>query len=107
MSNRRDHEREWQPDPQSRAYREATDADQWDSDVSALVAEHGAVYHEPVTAVGHLRLPEDYEAEGWDEGRERPKTRAEARDALRRRIADSFGPDTTAVLGAYDDEEGE
>lgn len=108
MRNERDDERELQPtDPQSRAFREATESDHWDDDVKALVAEHGAVYHEPVTDISQVRRPEDYEAESWDEGGQPPKTREEAREALRLRIADPSAPDAVAESGAYDDEDGE
>ncbi|MGH3989312.1 MAG: hypothetical protein ACRDTZ_18680 [Pseudonocardiaceae bacterium] len=92
-------------DPQSVAYREATDTDRWDGDLPALVADGGAVYHEPLTRIpAEVRLPGDYEAEdGWDTERENPKTLEQARAALAARIADPTAPDTDAHSGAYDD----
>lgn len=93
-------------DPQSRAFREATDADHWDDDVNTLIAEHGAEYHDPISDLSQVRMPEDYETAEWDTGRETPKTVAEAREALARRIADPEAPDTEAEAHAYDDEDG-
>lgn len=51
-----------------------------------------------------LRLPEDYEAEQWDAGRDGPKSLDEARVALAARIADPDAPDGDEVRGAYDEE---
>lgn len=91
-------------DPQSRAFRDAADADRWDDDIDTLVAVHGAARHPPTTDVSQIRLPDDYEAAGWDAGREGPKTPTEARAALAARIADPAAPDTDAEAGAYDED---
>lgn len=88
-------------DPQSRAFREATEADSWDDDIPALVAEGGA-YHEPITDVGHVVLPEDYEAADWDADRMEPKGYDEAVAALHARIDDPHAPDTEDDRYAYD-----
>lgn len=88
-------------DPQSRAFREATEADSWDGDLTTLP---GAVVHEPLTNVGHIVLPDEYEAAGWDSDRDGPKTLAEARHALAARIADPAAPDTEDEAHAYDED---
>lgn len=51
----------------------------------------------PIKTVG------EWEVEQWDSGRERPKSLAEAKDALAARIADPHAPDGAEVIGAYDD----
>jgi hypothetical protein len=89
-------------DPQSRAFREATDADHWHNDVNTLIQREGAAYHEPITDISQVRHPEDYEVEGWDDDRDGPKNVTEARDALAARIAHPSAPDTDAEAGAYD-----
>lgn len=89
-------------DPQSWAFREATEADSWDGDLAAITGSGEAAYREPITDLGHVTLPEDYEAAGWDEGREQPKDIREARAALHARIDDPSAPDTEAERGAYD-----
>jgi hypothetical protein len=89
-------------DPQSWAFREATESDAWDGNIVNLLAEGGA-YHEPITDLTQLRLPEHHEADGWDAGREAPKTVVEAREALAARIADPSAPDAEDHAGAYDD----
>lgn len=91
-------------DPQSRAFREATDADHWDGDLGALIERHGAVVHDPVTSINDIPGPDDYEREAWDAGRDGPKTIHEARGALAARIADPTAPDTDLEAGAYDGE---
>lgn len=88
-------------DPQSAAFRQATDIDRWDGDLPALVAQHGATVHEPIEGVAQIRLPEDYESDGWDVGRETPKTVEQAREALAVRIADPSAPDTAREITAY------
>jgi hypothetical protein len=93
-------------DLQSRAFREATDADYWGDDIDALVQIEGAVYHTPITDISQILLPEQWEAEEWDKGRGDPKSVTEARDALAGRIADPSASDTDAEAGAYDDQEG-
>ncbi|HET9139230.1 hypothetical protein [Actinophytocola sp.] len=50
-----------------------------------------------------IRTPEEWEAAGWDAGREPPKTLAEARAALAARIADPNAPDDESLAGVYDD----
>jgi hypothetical protein len=86
-------------DPQSRAFRDATDADRWDGDLSALDAR----VHQPIADVGEIGLPDDYEQGlGWDRDREPPKTLEEAREALAARIADPAAPDTEDEADAYD-----
>lgn len=84
-------------DPQSRAYREATASDQFDGDFDAL----GAAVHEPITELAQVRMPGEYEADGWDTDRLGPKSVGEARAALAARIADPTAPDTEAEAGAY------
>jgi hypothetical protein len=88
-------------DPQSRAYREAGPGDQWDGDIGALLAEGGA-YRDPITDVGHVVPPDEFEAAGWDEGREPPKSPGDARMALLARIGDPRAPDTEDEAMAYD-----
>jgi hypothetical protein len=89
--------------PQSRAFREATDADHWDDDINALVQLEGAVHHEPITDISRIQLPEYYQAQEWDKDRDDPKNVTEARDALAVRIDDPSAPDTNAEASAYDD----
>lgn len=89
-------------DPQSRAFREATDADHWDDDVNALIRDYGATYDEEVTSIDDVPGPEYYETMGWDTDRDGPKTVAEAREALLARIEDPRAPDTEAEAGAYE-----
>jgi hypothetical protein len=90
-------------DPQSRAFRDASDADYWRDDIDSLVQLEGAVYHAPISDISQIRLPADYEAKEWDKGRDKPKSVTEARDALAHRIPDSSAPDTDAEAAAYDD----
>lgn len=86
-------------DPQSTAYRDATDADRWDGDLHAL----GARVHIPTDSVEFLVLPERYErGSGWDAHRQPPKTIEEARAALAQRIVDPAAPDSEAEAGAYE-----
>lgn len=83
-------------DRQSEAYRHATEADWAGVDLAECV----------VYADGDpqpIATPEEWEAAGWDAGREPPKTLAEAKDALAARIADPAAPDDESVAGAYDD----
>lgn len=89
-------------DPQSRAFREAAEDDSWDGNLVELLGDGGR-YHEAITDVSQVRLPDDYEANGWDTGRGSPKTISEAREALLARIADPAAPDTEDDAGAYDD----
>lgn len=92
-------------DRQSAAYREhdgslhVADAD---------LARHAEAVHAPLgTSVTRdaapIRLPEHYEHEQWDAGREGPKSHAEARRMLAERIDDPQAPDGPEVAGAYDD----
>lgn len=89
-------------DPQSRAFREATEDDSWDGNLVDLLSDGGA-YHEPIVDLDQINLPEHHEGEGWDAGREAPKTLTEARAALSARIADPSAPDGEDTAGAYDD----
>lgn len=89
-------------DPQSRAFREATEGDCWDGNLVDLIVSPDGAYHEPISDVSQVKLPEDYEADGWDAGREAPKTIAEARGVLAARIADPRAPDTEDEAGAYE-----
>jgi hypothetical protein len=50
-----------------------------------------------------IRTPAEWESEGWDAGREGPKSLAEAREALAARIADPHAPDDESMAHAYDD----
>lgn len=88
-------------DPQSRAYREAEPPDNWDGDLGGLLAEGGA-HREPITDVGHVVPPEEFEAAEWDGGREPPPGIDTARADLHRRIHDPAAPDTEAELHVYD-----
>lgn len=82
-------------DRQGEVFRDATETD-W---ATGAVLE-GAVRHEP----GSEGLsPEEWEALGWDDGREGPKTLDQARVALAGRIADPAAPDDDTVAHAYDD----
>lgn len=58
--------------------------------------------HRPLTSIGRLLLPDDWEAVHWDSGRIEPKTLEEAQHALAERIADPHAPDGPEVVGAYD-----
>lgn len=94
-------------DPQSRAFREATEDDSWDGNLVELLGDGGR-YHEAITDVSQVRLPDGYETgSGWDAGRGSPKTISEAREALLARIADPGAPDTEDDAGAYDDLDGD
>ncbi|GLY34825.1 hypothetical protein Amsp01_008490 [Amycolatopsis sp. NBRC 101858] len=53
-----------------------------------------------------IKTPEEWDAEGWDAGRQDPKTLDEAREALASRIDAHDAPDTEADAGAYDAVEG-
>lgn len=83
-------------DRQSAAFRHATEAD-W-AGVDLAVCD---VY--PDGDERPIRTPEEWEADGWDAGREGPKSLAEAKAALAARIADPAAPDDESVAGAYDD----
>jgi hypothetical protein len=61
-----------------------------------------AVVHQPGDATP-IKTPEEWDAEGWDAGRQHPKTLDEARAALAARIAVHDAPDTEADAGAYDE----
>lgn len=93
-------------DPQSLAFRDATDTDHWDGNVETLVTERGATHHPPITNLAQIRLPGDYENASWDHGREGPKNPAQACAALAARIVAPTAPDTAAEAGAYDDLDG-
>lgn len=82
-------------DRQSEAFRHATEAD-W----AGVDLDECDVY--PDGDDRPIRAPEDYEADGWDYGRESPKTVAEAKAALAARIDDPSAPDDETVAGAYD-----
>ncbi|UOZ07556.1 hypothetical protein [Amycolatopsis sp. WQ 127309] len=64
-----------------------------------------AVVYEPGDTTP-IKTPEEWAAEGWDSGRQNPKTLDEARAALAARIAAHDSPDTEADSGAYDALEG-
>ncbi|WP_284744321.1 hypothetical protein [Amycolatopsis sp. RTGN1] len=64
-----------------------------------------AVVYEPGDPTP-IKTPEEWDAEGWDAGRQNPKTLDEAREALDSRIAAHDAPDTEADAGAYDVVEG-
>ena len=61
----------------------------------------GAVGYQPGDSAP-IKTPEEWNAEGWDAGRQDPKTLDEARAGLAARIADPRAPDTEAESGAYD-----
>jgi hypothetical protein len=88
-------------DAQRRAFTEAGPAG-WAAE-TVLLAD--AVVYEPDDSTP-IKTPEEWDAEGWDAGRQNPKTLDEARAALATRIADPHAPDTEAESGAYDDLEG-
>ena len=82
-------------DRQSEVYRLSTEADWFGVDLAAAeVFEDGD--ERPI------RTPEEWDAEGWDAGREAPKAREEAKEALLARIADPHAPDDETVAHAYD-----
>jgi hypothetical protein len=64
-----------------------------------------AVVYEPGDTTP-IKSPEEWDAEGWDAGRQSPKTLDEARAALAARIAAHDSADTEADAGAYDALEG-
>ncbi len=64
-----------------------------------------AVVYEPGDTTP-IKTPEEWAAEGWDSGRQNPKTLDEARAALAARIAAHDSSDTEADAGAYDALEG-
>jgi len=84
-------------DPQSTAYREATEADWVDDRALAAMVARGELADTTGAPVVDV---DEYEAASWDSGRERAKTLAEARAALRARVADPAAPD--ADPHAYD-----
>lgn len=94
-------------DRQSRAFRDARPEDRVLDDDLLAFAE--AVHHPPADGlplgdlIAEIKLPQAWEAENWDAGREGPKSVAEAREALAARIADPLAPDGDEVAGAYDD----
>lgn len=89
-------------DPQSIAFREATEQDSWDGAIAALIAE-GAVHHPPITNLDDIALPEHFEERNWDQGRVGPKSLDEAREALAERIRSRSAPDSLDAENAYDD----
>jgi hypothetical protein len=86
-------------DAQSRAYREM---EAWERYGNIELPAHAEREHPPLVDLSEIRLPDDYEADLWDAGRERPKTVAEAQEALTARIADPAAPDDPETAGAYD-----
>lgn len=89
----------YQPDSQGRAFREMEPLDRY-GDIE--LGAHAEAEHPPATSLDGIKLPDEYEAELWDAGRETPKTLDEARQALASRIADPAAPDDESVRGAYD-----
>lgn len=89
-------------DAQSRAFREATPEDSWDGNISTLLLDFGATQHRPIEDVRDIRLPDQFESDSWDTGRERPKSLTEAKEALLARINDPHAPDGEESRGAYD-----
>ena len=87
-------------DAQSRAFREARPADRVPDDELAGYIES---VHNPLTHLGEIRLPHQWDADGWDAERTGPKSVPEAREQLARRIADPSAPDGDEVARAYDD----
>lgn len=87
-------------DRQSAVFRTAEPSDWATSDVLA-----GAVVHEP-GSTEPIATPEEWDARGWDAGREPPKSLLEAQALLAARIDDPDAPDDETVAGAYDDLEG-
>lgn len=91
-------------DEQRRAFVEATSSD-WAAEAELLA---DAAIHLPDDPDAEpIRTPEEWDADGWDEERDGPKSLDEARQALADRIANPHAPDTEAVAGAYDELEGE
>lgn len=90
-------------DAQSRAYREAGDADHAPDDINDLILDHGCIPHPPIRSLDEIAWPEDHEDDQWDAGREGSKSLDEARAALAARIADPTCPDGPESVGAYDD----
>ena len=84
-------------DRQSAAYREMTEQDRIPDDELFEFAEK---IHTPSSEPIHG--PEWWEeGEGWDTGRETPKTVEEAEQALAARIADDTASDTADHAGVY------
>lgn len=81
-------------DRQADAYR-LSDARDWADDTDLC-----DVYRD--TDPRPIRTPAEWEAGGWDAGRDTPKTLTEAKAALLLRVANPDAPDTPADLGAYD-----
>lgn len=88
-------------DAQSAAFREATPADRVPD---GRIHDHAERVHAPLADLAHIRLPDRYEAAGWDAERVGPKTLAEARVELAARIRDPHAPDGDEVAGAYDED---
>jgi len=88
-------------DRQSRAYREMPiNEHAQDIELGAwAVAEFG-----PAQSLIGIKLPNQYDEERWDEGRERPKTLEEARGVLLDRVVNPEAPDGDEVMFAYDEE---
>lgn len=84
-------------DRQSQAFRECPDR------YTRTVDYSDAVWHEPITDLSGIRLPDQYEAAVWDRTRGTPKTVEEARQALLARIDDPAAPDGDDERSAYDD----
>jgi uncharacterized protein (DUF2126 family) len=82
-------------DRQSEAYRHATEAD-W----AGVNLDECEIYTDGDERP--IRTPEEFEAENWDAGREEPKSREQAKEALLARIADPRAPDDESVAHAYD-----
>lgn len=90
-------------DRQDEAFLKMKPEDAWDGTLRNLP---GSVYHEPLRdneQLTQIKLPEEWEDENWDEGRERPKTVEEAKDALAERIDDPQAPDGEESRNAYDE----
>jgi hypothetical protein len=86
-------------DRQTAAYRDMAATDVVTDDDILRMIEDGELM--PAPDDEPIRSPDEWRATGWDEGREPPKTLAEARAALAARVADPAAPDTDAT--AYDD----
>lgn len=82
-------------DPQRRAFTGASMLD-W-GEIPFITRLHNP--DDP--AAPPVKSPEDWDADGWDLDRERPKAIEEAQAALVARVADPAAPDTITSADAY------
>jgi hypothetical protein len=87
-------------DAQRRAFAEAPLEDLTDN---AELMELAECVHDPADPdAAPIRTPEEWNEQGWDRGRFRPKSVSTAQALLAGRIADPQAPDGPETAGAYD-----